>query len=270
MKLMNFRSQEILSSEEFLEFVELELGTPNEDTIPLAAKRLQGLANNRNMLLDRVNQGLAKLADQTVLSASAATLFLGRCRTKPWFIRANLWPAIGPSGHAVEKAVFSYEGVHDHNFSFLTANCLGPGYETDVWINRSAKEDGHDLGESVQLDFQGRFTLSPFTQMYYEHGRDVHLQLPPSELTVSINLMFNDPAVRSRPQHGFDTVNSRVIDRPSGTMSMRRAQLIGMAARVGDANTLDILDWLASASPCKVTRTASKSARLALLTRVGL
>ncbi len=270
MKLMTFQSQEILSSEEFLEFMDLELQALNEDTIPLAAKRLQGLANNRNVVLDRVNQGLTKLADQTVLSASAATIFLGRCHTKPWFIRANLWPAIGPSGNAVEKAVFSYEGVHDHNFSFLTANCLGPGYETEVWINQSAKEDGHDIGETVHLDFQGRFKLSPFTQMYYEHGRDVHLQLPPSELTVSINLMLNDPAVRSRPQHGFDIAKSQVVDRPSGTMSMRRAQLIGMAARVGDANTLDVLDWLASASPCKVTRTVSRSARSALLTRLGL
>jgi hypothetical protein len=150
--------------------------------------------------------------------------------------------------------------VHDHNFNFLTANYFGPGYETEVWRLNRPKSEGYWEGEPVDLVYQGIFKLEPFTLLYYERGVDVHLQLPPEDYSVSLNLMISTHQMRGGPQHIFNTNKSIVSGFPEGTISSRRVQFLQLVGWIGDQETADRLDQIRKNSHCQRTRAAAQMA----------
>jgi hypothetical protein len=260
--LTNVDSQQVLSVDEFIDHVEANTDLTDRDSVVACAEMLQGLANNKRVFLDSVNRSLKNMGTARVSAYSPANSLLGKGRTKPFVVRANFWPPITTQAAAkdVEQELFSYNLVHDHNFSFLTTNYFGPGYETDVWTYRHPGSVHGEIGEKVQLDFQGRLNLAPKTQIFFEQGVDVHTQLPPPDFSVSINLLITEAATRLRPQHIVDPVRSIITGYPLGTISSRRVVLMKIASEIGDGNTLDILDQIKKTTPCHRTRSASEGA----------
>lgn len=121
-----------------------------------------------------------------------------------WFLRAAIWPAADDMVvRASGTAPFFYGVAHDHNFSFLTTGHHGPGYWSDYWEHDYGAADGLP-GEAVALTPRGRDRLSPGRTMLYRAHRDVHRQLPPDALSVSINIMLTDPLLPWRDQYRFD------------------------------------------------------------------
>ena len=106
---------------------------------------------------------------------------------------------------------FSYNIAHDHNFSFLTVGYLGPGYETDIYEYDYDSVEGY-VGEKVEMQFLEKVRFAAGMAMYYRASRDLHIQHPPSEMTIPLNLLIQPPEVRLREQYEFD-LNTRSTPR---------------------------------------------------------
>ena len=114
-------------------------------------------------------------------------------RSGKFLMRANCWPAAADSV-VVNSGTdpFFYGRPHDPNFSFLTVGYVGPGYWSDYYEYDYERTVGF-IGEKVDLRFVERSRLSEGKVMMYRRHRDVHSQLPPDSLSVSLNIMAVSP-----------------------------------------------------------------------------
>ena len=177
----------------------------DEASIAHCAALLAGLQHNRTFLADRVVAALkASYADQLEINRYSAQVFLLHRGARGFYLRANLWPAATDAVTAASgAAAFSYGVPHDHNFSFLTAGYFGPGYVSDYYEYDAEQVDGR-LGEPINLQFVERSQLSEGKMMLYRAHRDIHSQLPPEQLSVSLNIMDEGEHVPWRDQYIVD------------------------------------------------------------------
>ena len=221
------------------------------ESLARAAVLLAGLARNRDFLADRVATELkASFAGQLELSRYSAQVFLLHRSPRGFFLRANLWPAATDAAYrASGAAAFAYGLPHDHNFSFLTTGYWGPGYVSDYYDYDAEAIDGR-LGEPLNLRFVERSSLSEGTMMLYRAHRDIHSQLPPESLSVSLNIMDEGEHVPWRDQYIVD-LGQRTDGR--GTIARRPTltsgeMLLRCAVHLTD-NGKDIADHFAKAHP---------------------
>lgn len=192
-----------------------------------AAAWLRKLGNNRDFLADMM---LAELKDAAAGAEDASAYGAQVVMLSPlggeYFMRANFWP--GRQDHAFRasgKASFSYELPHDHNFDFLTVGYFGPGYASDYYEYDYEAVEGV-VGEKAHLRFIERSTLHPGKLMHYRAHVDVHSQLPPESLSVSVNIMHAGGAGGWLDQYCFDTDRdeiARVISHGGSEIFLRVA-----------------------------------------------
>lgn len=183
----------------------------DEASLGHAALQLRRLGNNRDFLGDRLVAALADRhrADDLRESYGPQVIMLSR-PGGDFFLRANIWPSAEESVlRASGRAPFAFDLPHDHNFSFLTLGYFGPGYWSDYYEFDYEAVAGW-RGEPVDLRFVGRKRLEPGGIMLYRAHRDVHRQLPPDALSVSINVMHASGAQGWLDQYSFDVENGRV------------------------------------------------------------
>ena len=177
------------------------------------------------------------------------------------FLRANIWPS--PSDHCFATSgaeSFVYGVPHDHNFSFLTGGYLGPGYRSDYYEYDYAGVAGF-AGEEVPLRFIERSALHEGKVQLYRAHLDIHSQLPPDSLSVSLNVMHIDPAQSWFDQYGFD-LDSGTVTRvlsPNSTETFLRA-----AVATGHHDAIDLAGQFARSHPSDRLRLASYEARAML------
>jgi len=182
------------------------------------------------------------------------------------FLRANIWPS--EQDHCFQASgakSFVYGVPHDHNFSFLTSGYFGPGYRSDYYEYDYASVAGY-AGEQPGLRFIERAALSEGKLMLYRAHQDVHSQLPAESLSVSLNIMHDDPAQKWFDQYGFDTEKgevSRVLS-PNATETFMR-----LAVATGDPNACDLAEKFGQHHPSDRIRLASYEARALLLDDAG-
>ena len=199
----------------------------DEASVAHCTALLAGLGRNRLFLADRVIAALkASHADQLEINRYSAQVFLLHRGTRGFYLRANLWPAATDAvTTASGAAAFSYGVPHDHNFSFLTAGYFGPGYVSDYYEYDPETVDGR-LGEPLDLQFIERSSLSEGKMLLYRAHRDIHSQLPPPSLSVSLNIMDEGEHVPWRDQYIVDLEAGTIARRPtltSGEMLLRCA-----------------------------------------------
>jgi len=199
----------------------------DDASIARCADLLAGLGRNRDFLADRVIAALAaSYADQLEINRYSAQVFLLHRSPRGFYLRANLWPAAGDAVYTASgPAAFSYGVPHDHNFSFLTMGYFGPGYVSDYYEFDPEAIDG-SLGEPLNLQFVERSALSEGKMMLYRAHRDIHSQLPPESLSVSLNVMDEGEHVPWRDQYIVDLEKGTIARRPtltSGEMLLRCA-----------------------------------------------
>ena len=177
----------------------------DEDSIARCTPLLAGLARNRDFLADSVLAALkASYADQLSLNRYSAQVFLLHRGARGFYLRANLWPSARDAAYAASgPAAFSYGVPHDHNFHFLTTGYFGPGYVSDYYEVDPEAVDGR-RGEPLALKFIERSQLSEGRMMLYRAHRDIHRQLPPESLSVSLNIMDEGDHVPWRDQYIVD------------------------------------------------------------------
>lgn len=237
--------------EEYLEHMRSKVDLRDEQSLAASAPQLRALANDRELVVRELNRRIEDyLSGGTI--PSAQSLLLGR--DNDFYVRANIWPAISDmaSGRAYQDQ-FAYNLAHDHNFTFMTVNYLGPGYETEIYEYDYEKVQGY-IGEPVDLRFLEKVRFGTGMAMLYRASRDVHVQYAPTELTITLNLMVAHPEVRIRDQFFFD-LNSRTIAAyPPELAGSSRVALLNLAGHISDGDTHQLLSDVATRHPCRRTR----------------
>lgn len=249
---------QIIDIDEFVDFVDSKIDINEDESIISASTMLQALANNRDMLIEAFNRDLLRYDLEAGVSYSQSSCILGVGKKKGFVVRANMWPPIGHPGlKTVENALFSYELPHSHNFSFLTANYFGPGYETDIWECADCGSLHGIIGEKVSIKYLERTKLEPGKQMFFRRQQDVHVQHPPEEFSISLNLLVMTEQDCLTEQFEFNTEFGRISGFPGGSSCSKRVFLMDIAGKIGDVETADILLKIAEAHPCQRTRGAA-------------
>lgn len=241
----------IVSIQDYVEHIARNVDIRDLDSVAASAPLLKALANDRALIVRELNSRIVASLNHGRI-ASAQTLVLGK--GNGFYVRANIWPAIADmaTGRAYQNQ-FAYNLAHDHNFSFMTVNYLGPGYDTELYEYDYDQVVGF-IGEAVDLRFVEKVRFESGSVMLYRESKDVHIQYPPQELTVTINLMIAPPDFRD--QYHFDMA-TRTIATALDSSAMARASFTRIAAAAGDTNTLGMLGDLAQRHPCRRTRLAA-------------
>jgi hypothetical protein len=236
-----------------------------EERLALATRWLKRLGNNRTFLAELLIDQLAGRGGpghDSLYSPQAIVLSRQFCGPRGgMFLRANVWPAQHDLCFQTSGArSFVYGVPHDHNFSFLTLGYAGPGYRSDYYEYDYETVAGYP-GERVDLRFVERSALSEGRLMLYRAHRDIHSQLPPEALSVSLNVIHVDPAQGWFDQYGFDLDRSEVTRVLSGNTT---EAFLRVAVASGSAAALDFAEWVGEGHPSERLRLASFEARAAL------
>lgn len=231
-----------------------------EERLAQAAHWLRKLSNNRHFLGDLLIEQLKGGAERRDSGYGPQAIVLSPLRGDV-FLRANIWPSERDHCfHASGAKSFVYGVPHDHNFSFLTCGYLGPGYLSDYYEYDYAEVAGYP-GEPAGLRFVERSALEQGKLMLYRAHLDVHSQIPPESLSVSLNIMHVDPAQHWFDQYGFDLEHGAVTDvlSPNSTEVFLR-----VAVATGLDEALDLAERFGRRHPSDRLRLASYQARALL------
>ncbi|MDJ0977048.1 MAG: transposase [Erythrobacter sp.] len=264
-------SRESCSLPEAIEaLAELGFDPRDEGNCREAALWLRRLTNNREflakLLIDRLAGRLGGGAAVEIESgygpqAIALSGLRGNARGS-MFLRANIWPSeIDLCFKTSGAESFVYGVPHDHNFSFLTCGYCGPGYRSDYYEYDYEDVIGYP-GEDAGLRFVERSALGEGKLMLYRAHVDVHSQLPPEALSVSLNVMHVDPAQGWFDQYGFDLERGQV----TRVLSPNAAEaFLRVAVASGTHEALDYAQWVGTSHPSERLRLASFEARAGLM-----
>lgn len=194
-------------------------------------------------LLPRYFQSYADLIVTSAAEVAYTPQSFLLARGKRAYVRANIWipSRFSAALRTQEDKIFSYRLAHDHNFAFLTAGHFGPGYDTDLWEYDPSKVEGH-AGESVDLRPLGRTRLTKDRLLLYREKVDVHTQLPPEALSVSLNVI-PAPAEEAgvKDQYIFDTSRGQIESVASMAVPSKRVSIVQLAAYIAHPNVVDTL-----------------------------
>lgn len=228
----------------------------DEDAFASWGPLLARLGRNPDFLADLAIEELkTRRAGQAAGNGYGAQVFLLRPPNGRYVLRANFWPAReDPVTRASGPAAFFYDLPHDHNFPFLTVGYCGPGYWSDYYEYDVAPLAGLP-GEDAGLRFVERARLEPGKLMLYRMRRDVHVQLPPDSMSVSLNILGADPAQPWLDQYRFDIARGAIAQ---GLTVTAAEALVAIAVHVG--NGLDLAERFARHHPCPRMRVTALDA----------
>ena len=241
---------------ELAELVErLETGgfdSRDEDNFASWGPHLKQLANNRGFLAELVVAELKQRCEGQVRDNQySAQVIMLHSASNRYIVRANFWPALKDSviRHSGTDPFF-YGVPHDHNFSFLTVGYFGPGYWSDYYEYEYDEVVGYP-GEEVNLRFVEKSRLEPGKVMLYRAHRDVHLQLPADEMSVSLNIVETSSSAVFRDQYRFDVANRKI----DGILTRTSLEpLLALAAHYGDGDGMELVADFAATHPSERIR----------------
>ena len=249
----------------------------DEDNFASWGGALKKLANNRTFLGDIILEELkSHCASQVELNRYTPQVILLHAQSSNFLIRANIWPAMTDS--MVRESgtdPFFYYKAHDHNFSFLTVGYMGPGYWSEYYEYDYDQVVGHP-GEKVDLRYVEKSRLEPGKVMLYRAHRDVHLQLPADEMSVSLNILESTARNHFLDQYMFDVGKSEITSLITRTSI---EPLLSLAAHMGGEEGRGLAEEFAVRHPsdsvrfCALTACAGAAAsvdeRVALFERAA-
>ncbi len=239
--------------DEYVDFVRTNVDLLDMQSLEASVPLLARLARRDGLLEARLNDLLEAVADDVQADTHSPFSFELH-RDTHFCVRANLWAPIARAAASRDAALNSYHLAHDHNFHFVTVGYAGAGYRTELFEYDEASIVGR-VGERVELQERGQAYLRRGDAMVYEASRDVHVQFPPDDFSVSLNLVVHHPVLLARPQRFFD-MRTRTIAPVLDDLVGLRYALIGMCRYLHDDATLDALTAVA-------TRHGSPQARAA-------
>lgn len=246
-----------MSLKDFVRFVDTNVDLDSHDSLICAAEALAALSNDKDLLPVFLSKAIDEYLSGKVLpSYNAQSILLAR--GEGFYVRANIWSPLKLQSalRTHEERIFSYRSMHDHNFSFLTIGHFGSGYTTRLYTYDARKVAGR-IGELVDLSKEGEAKLHVGKVMAYREKYDVHTQLPPEELSISINLMVEKSRSVEPDQYVFDEQSGRITGLPEIAIVHRRASIVRLAASLGGRNAAATIEKLLRTSPCRRVREAA-------------
>ena len=207
------------------------------DTILECCEHFKMLSNNREFMVDFINDELDNILAQNNNTQSFQSLLLHR--SDKYYIRANVWPANNIQDYRVDE-LYSTLIAHDHNFSFLTVGYLGKGYETEIWEYDYSSVAGY-VGEKVDMRFLERTFLPVGKVMYYRESTDIHTQFPAKEFSVSLNIIPLTRSACRKEQFWFD-MNKKTIKSIVENSATGRYLIMDLAKNFGNDLTYTLLE----------------------------
>lgn len=253
MKRDHYDDDQTIGVREFQIAVEERVDPDDPSTMMNVGRELVRLSNNRDLLAAGFARQLGSWDTHSFSMYSPQSSILttfGR-----FIVRVNFWPVLpdDPRRRKILGQLLSYYGFHDHNFSFLTTHFFGPGYETDMYAYDYNAVEGF-IDEPVELTPQGRHRLAKGDVFLYQQGIDIHSQIPPDEMSGSINLMLREPEGASiDEQYAFDVRRSR-ISKYIDSIGHKQNSLLGFCRTMGDETTARRVEKLVADHPAKSMR----------------
>lgn len=238
-----------------------------EESLIHAAGWLRRLGNDRDFLAEIM---IARLKDAghsaEEQSAYGPQVIMLSRPAGEFFLRANIWPSADEHMfRASGGASFVYGLPHDHNFDFLTLGYFGPGYWSDYYEFDYEQIDGW-TGEPAGLRFVETSRLEPGKLMHYRAHRDVHRQLAPDALSVSLNVMHMTASQGWFDQYRFDVERNEVgaiLNQGASEIFLR------IAVGLGGQEALDLAERFAARHPSDRMRLAAWEAQASLHPSAG-
>ncbi|HEY6814072.1 MAG TPA: transposase [Croceibacterium sp.] len=234
-----------------------------EDSLLHAAGWLRRLGQNRDFLADLLLAELkGRHRSEDVATAYGPQVIMLSPVGGEFYLRANIWPS--RDEHMVRasgEGPFAYGLPHDHNFDFLTFGYFGPGYWSDYWEYEFEAVAGA-VGELAGLRFAERSRLEAGKLLHYRAHRDVHSQLPPDALSVSLNVMHAGGAQGWLDQYRFDVGRNAI----AGVLGPGASEVfLRIAVGLGGEEALDLAERFARTHPSDRMRLAALEAQAGTL-----
>ena len=204
------------------------------------AETFQHLAANREFIRDALLAELKRIANQKNLVSFAPQSFIIH-RAHPFSLRLNLWlPPVGSTRKIEQEArIYSYERAHDHNFSLLTVGAGGPGYRTRIFEYDHHTVEGY-AGEPVEMTFLEETSLPEGKAMIYRPHEDIHVQLPPEQPSMSLNLLVEEKEIVEMPQYFFDLQTRQLVIMNDNEVG-RRVSFLEAVGQFADEDCVSLL-----------------------------
>lgn len=229
------------------------------EAMQTVAGKLQRLAANREYIRDALLAELRRIAGERSLESFAPQSFTIH-RDPPFSVRLNLWlPPVGSARKIAQEArIFSYDRAHDHNFSLLTVGAAGPGYKTRIFEYDAGTIGGYH-GESVELTFLEDTSLPMGKAMIYRPSHDIHVQIPPDQPSMSLNLLIAEKEIVEVPQYFFDLETSTISIMTDNEIG-RRSSFLEAVGHFADETCASLLFDVARQSRNPTIRAAAMNA----------
>lgn len=234
-----------ISVEEVVDYARRNITPRDYDSLLSAAPLLQRLALNKAIVHDRVERALIDIMDgkRTCFYTPQSFVILS---IDSVLVRGNLWCPTGPQRgvRSLRDAIFSYYMAHDHNYHFLTVGYSGPGYLTEIYEADPTAHDGQ-IGTELDVTLLEATALPEGKVMAYRAHRDIHTQLPPDSLSVSLNLMVRDMRSDTHEQYSFEINDNRrratIVSYPDASPVSVQTTLIEVAGHIQDEQIHELL-----------------------------
>jgi hypothetical protein len=247
----------------YMDFIQTQVNPADASSVIASAEKLQALSQNKSLLLQIMHREmLISTTEDDSKFYSAHSFIIGSANGMT--VRGNIWPTVSKYQHLDHRRghvnkVYAYEYPHDHNFNFLTVGWFGPGYETIIYEYNYDDVIGFD-GEAVAMTFLERTHLSEGKVMFFREGRDIHTQMPPEQISVSLNLLVRTPRTAKREQYIFDLNETNIRQMATGSDVARTLLAIRFSKLLYNNETIAVLDRLAERSNNGRVRAAARQA----------
>lgn len=252
MLIAHYDTDQTMGIDEFKAAVRERCDPERPETMMAVGEELVMLANNRDLVARLFEREIMRPRGvRSMYSPQSCVIFSER----RFYARLNFWPALptDPRRRNILSRLYSYQGYHDHNFSFLTTNFFGPGYETDIYEYEHDAVDGV-IGEDVRLRHTGVLQLKKGDIFLFEKGKDIHEQSAPSETSASINLILrNSRDTVADEQYHFDVERSRIASYVD-TTGHKQNTFFGFARSIRDERTTELIAEIAHSHPARSVR----------------
>ena len=260
-RLITCEDDGVANVAETIEQLDTQLFDPaDEGSLANASRALRKLANNRDFLgdlmIDRLSATELSPAEKSNGYGPQSILLSGV--GNGYFLRANIWPSERDAILASSGSLsFVYGMPHDHNFSFLTVGYFGPGYRSRYYEYDYSKVVGN-IGEKPELRFVEESALHEGKMQLYRAHLDIHDQIPPESLSISLNVIQADEVSGWYDQFGFDLDSGEI----TGLINPNSAEtFLRIAVGLGTQEALDLAEWFGASHPSERIRLACFEAR---------
>ncbi|ALN89977.1 MULTISPECIES: hypothetical protein [Lysobacter] len=246
---LNATATSTASEDDLFDYIFSRVDSMDPDSIADAAPVLAAYASDSGLVARTMAQSMRSILDGQPPPFVAPQCYV-IARRRHIMIRANVWTPLKQTGalRKNEERVYSYDTAHDHNFNFLTIGYFGAGYRTHI-VQIDPSQLNGEIGDSAPILDSEVTSLPKGKIMLYQAHRDVHRQAPPDELSISLNVLFNNQSQISKCQYNFviEEERARILSYTSASIHSRLSMLAEMAVMVGGDELMGLFNDIVDA-----------------------